>query len=89
MAHTQTSHVRLSFRQTSSTQAEEDERIGEAREHIGPVTFVMCGLFAAGSILFLNYGLCPQARTPEDRGDCDNVANIGGAAFTILCAFPF
>lgn len=66
-----------------------DGPIGQDRQKIGPISFLMCGLFAAGSTLALNYGVCPHARTPKDRKNCGHVSNFGGAAITILCAIPF
>jgi hypothetical protein len=68
---------------------ENEERIGEARGALGPITFLMCGIFAAGSTLFMTYGICPHARNPRDRRNCEHVSNFGSAAMTIMCAIPF
>ena len=65
------------------------ERIGQAQQGLGAISLVACGLFAAGSFLFLNEVLCPAAKTPSARTDCSHVANFGGAGITILCAIPF
>ncbi len=67
----------------------ERESTGQTQQKIGPISLVACGLFAAGSFLFLNEVLCPRATSPQDRENCAHVGNFGGAAITILCAIPF
>lgn len=65
------------------------ESTGQTEQPLGPISLVACGLFAAGSFLFLNEVLCPRATSPQDRENCGHVGNFGSAAITILCAIPF
>jgi hypothetical protein len=69
--------------------SESDGSIGQAQQKLGPISFLMCGLFAGGSTLFTTYVLCPRARTERDRANCGHVSAGGGFALGILCAIPF
>ena len=68
---------------------ESDGPIGQAQQKIGPISFLMCGLFLGGSTLFLDKVMCPRARTEEDRRSCSNVGLGGGIALGVLCSIPF
>ncbi|WP_437593362.1 hypothetical protein [Sorangium sp. So ce1000] len=64
------------------------EPIGEVQQGIGPISFLMCGLFATGSTVFLRYALCPRGRTERDRTRCNDTGLWGGVAMGVLCAVP-
>jgi hypothetical protein len=70
------------------TSRENDEPIGQAQQKIGPITFLMCGLFLGGSTLFLDKALCPRAPTESARKNCSNVGLGGEIALGILCSIP-
>ena len=71
------------------TSRESDGPIGQAQQKIGPISFLMCGLFLGGSTLFLDKVMCPRAQTEEARKNCSNVGLGGGIALGILCSIPF
>jgi hypothetical protein len=73
---------------TSST-SNLDGPIGEAQQKLGPISFLMCGLFAGGTALYTRYALCPHATTEEDRSNCNDVGLWGGVGIGILCSLPF
>lgn len=66
-----------------------DGPTGEAHQRIGPISFLMCGLYAGGSLLTLRYAVCPRARTARARQQCDDTGLWGGVAMGLLCAVPF
>lgn len=62
--------------------------IGHAEQKLGPITFLMCGIFLGSSSLFLAKVLCPRARTAQNRAHCDDL-NLGGTiALGLLCSIP-
>lgn len=66
-----------------------DDPTGDAHQRIGPISFLMCGLYAGGSLLTLRYAVCPRARTARARQQCDDTGLWGGVAMGLLCAVPF
>ena len=77
--------------ETSSalTREERDGPTGQARQEVGPISFLFCGLFVGGSTAFLDKVLCPRATTEHARRSCGNVELAGGIALGILCSIPF
>jgi hypothetical protein len=71
------------------TSRESDGPIRQAQQKIGPISFLMCGLFLGASTLLLDKVMCPRAQTEEARKNCSNVGLGGGIALGILCSIPF
>lgn len=68
---------------------EKDGPTDEARQEIGPISFLMCGLFTGGTLLTTRYAICPRARNARSRQNCDDVGLWGGIAMGVVCSIPF